>query len=165
MQRMPSTQYRELRYSKESVSILLGQRNVFRPYKVDSPTWWLAGLLLSLQGTQQGDPLGMLLFALAIQPLILRVQSKCDLELNLWYADDDTLARSIAKVAKAYQVLQEDRPKHCFPLVPQKSSLWWRTMDCVRLRLLLDSRLDIDDKAPRLRVSSLWSRHSAPTNL
>jgi hypothetical protein len=73
---MPSTQYRELRYSKESVSILLGQRDVFTPYKVDSPTWWLAGLLLSLQGTQNGPPLGMLLFVLAIQLLILSVQSK-----------------------------------------------------------------------------------------
>jgi hypothetical protein len=57
-----------------------------QPYVVAGRT-----LLLSRQGTQQGDPLGMLLFALAIQPLILRVQSECDLELNLWYANDGTL--------------------------------------------------------------------------
>jgi hypothetical protein len=31
-----------------------------------------------------------------IQPLILRVQSECDLELNLWYAGDGTLGGSIA---------------------------------------------------------------------
>jgi hypothetical protein len=56
-------------------------------------------LLLSHQGTQQGDPLGMLLFPLALQTLALHVQSESDLELNLWYADDGTLVRSIGEVA------------------------------------------------------------------
>jgi hypothetical protein len=49
-----------------------------QPYVVAGRT-----LLLSRQGTQHGDPLGMQLFALAIQPLILRVQSECDSDLNL----------------------------------------------------------------------------------
>jgi hypothetical protein len=112
-------------------------------------------MLLSRQGTQKGDPLGVLLFALAIQPLILRVQSECDLELNLWYADDSTLVGSIAEVAKAYQILKDDGPKYCFSLVPHKTSLWWRTMDCVRLRMLFDSRLDIDENDLPLPVNVL----------
>jgi Reverse transcriptase (RNA-dependent DNA polymerase) len=90
-----------------------------QPYVVAGRT-----LLLSRQGTQQGDPLGMLLSSLAIQPLILRVQSECDLELNHWYADDCTLVGSIAMVAKAYQILKDDGPKYCFSLVPHKTSLW-----------------------------------------
>jgi hypothetical protein len=49
-----------------------------QPYVVAGTT-----LLLSRQGTQQRDPLGMLLFALAIQPLVLRIQSECDLEQPL----------------------------------------------------------------------------------
>jgi hypothetical protein len=102
-------------------------------------------LLLSRQGTQQGDSLGMLLFALAIQPLILRVQSACDLELKLWYAEDGTLVGSIAEVVKAYQILKEDEPKYCSSTVPHKTSLCLRTMDCVRMRLFFDCRLDIDD--------------------
>jgi hypothetical protein len=65
-------------------------------------------LLLSRQGTQKGDPLGMLLFALDMKPLIVRVQSECDLELNLWYADDGTLVGSISEVARAYQILKEE---------------------------------------------------------
>jgi hypothetical protein len=72
----------------------------------------------------------MLLFTRAIQPLILRVQSKCDSELNRWYADDGTLVGSIAEVAKAYQILKDDGLKYFFSLVPHKTSLWWRTMDC-----------------------------------
>jgi Reverse transcriptase (RNA-dependent DNA polymerase) len=99
-----------------------------QPYVVTGRT-----LLLSRQGTQQGDPLGMLLFALAIQHLILCAQSECDLELNLWYADEGTLVGSIAEVAKAYQILKDDGPKYCFSLVPHKTSLWWRTTGCVRL--------------------------------
>jgi hypothetical protein len=96
-------------------------------------------------GNAAGDPWGIMLFALAIKPLILRVQSECDLELNLWYADDGTLVGSIAEVAKVYQILKDDGPKYSFSLVPHKTSLWWWTMDCVRLRLLFDCRLDIDD--------------------
>jgi hypothetical protein len=104
----------------------------------------LTTLLLSRQGTQQGDPLGMLLFALAIQPLVLRIQSERDLDLNLWYADDGTLVGSVAEVAKAYQILKDEGQKSCFFLVPHKTSLWWLTMDCVLLRLQFDCRLDVD---------------------
>jgi hypothetical protein len=70
----------------------------------------------------------MLPFALAIQPLILPFQSECDLELNLWYADDGSLVGSIAEVAKAHQILKDDGSKYCFFLVPLKTSLW-----CVRV--------------------------------
>jgi hypothetical protein len=42
-------------------------------------------------------------------------------------------------------MLKDNGPKYCFALVPHKTSLWWRTMDCVRLRLLFACRLDIDD--------------------
>jgi hypothetical protein len=80
-------------------------------------------LLLSHQGTQQGDPLGMLLFPLALQPLALHVQSECDLELNLWYADDGTLVRSIAEVAQAYQI-QGRRVEVLLLPGAHKSSLW-----------------------------------------
>jgi hypothetical protein len=110
-----------------------------QPYVVAGTT-----LLLSRQGMDQGDPLGMLLFALSIQPLVLRIQSECDLELNLWYADDDTLVGSVAEVAKAYQILKDEGPKYCVFLVPHKTSLWWLTMDCVLLRLLFDCRLEVD---------------------
>jgi hypothetical protein len=86
---------------------------------------------------------GILLFAQSIQPLVLRIQSECDLDLNLWYADDGTLVGSVSEVAKAYQILKDKGPKYCFVLVPHKTSLWWLTMDCVRLRLLCGCRLDI----------------------
>lgn len=53
-------------------------------------TFLVAGpeLIPSLQGTQQGDPVGMLPSALALQPD--RTREPCDLDLNLLRADDGT---------------------------------------------------------------------------
>jgi hypothetical protein len=39
-------------------------------------------------GAQQGDPCGPMIFSLAIQPIILSLDS----QLNIWYLDDGTLA-------------------------------------------------------------------------
>jgi hypothetical protein len=111
-----------------------------QPYLVAGRT-----LLLSRQGTQQGDPLGILLFALATKHLVLLVWSECELEPNLWNADDGILVGSIAEVVKAYEILNADGPKYCYFLVPHKTGLWWRTMACVLLRPLFDCRLDVDD--------------------
>ena len=41
-------------------------------------------LILSQEGTQQGDPASMLIFSLAIQPLIRRLSRECNLALNRW---------------------------------------------------------------------------------
>ena len=59
--------------------------------------------VLSQEGPQQGDPLGPLLFANAIQPMLCSLQS----ELNLGYLDDvslggpvDSVASDVAKIAR-----------------------------------------------------------------
>jgi hypothetical protein len=100
------------------------QRDFFTPYMEGQP-YVVAGrtLLLSRQGTQQRDPLGMLIYSLAVQPLILSFQSKCELELNLWYADDGNLVGSIAEIAKAYRILKDDGPTYPFALVTHKTNL------------------------------------------
>ena len=60
---------------------------VFQAYA--QPTYLFFGKesLLSKEDLQQGDPLGPLLFSLAIQDLI----SNCDSKFNMWYLDDGTL--------------------------------------------------------------------------
>ncbi|CAO2814623.1 unnamed protein product [Amaranthus hypochondriacus] len=47
--------------------------------------------LRSCQGVQQGDPLGPLLFALVLHPLVCRIRDSFDLCLQAWYLDDDTI--------------------------------------------------------------------------
>lgn len=47
---------------------------------------WLVGgvrVIQSLQGTQQGDPLGMYIFSFVQQPLFDELQEKCKLDLSV----------------------------------------------------------------------------------
>ena len=55
--------------------------------------WLVAGrrMIQSHQGPQQGNPLGMFLFSLVLQPLIDELQTKCKLDLKVWCADDGIL--------------------------------------------------------------------------
>ena len=62
----------------------------------------------SAEGTQQGDPLGPLLFALAIAPLTREVQEQCpNLVLNKWYLDDGFIMGPSAEVAKALRIIRD----------------------------------------------------------
>lgn len=49
-------------------------------------------IIQSQKGTQQGDSPSMLVFSLAIQPLVRRFSGTCTLTMNRWYAEDGTLA-------------------------------------------------------------------------
>ncbi|GJR30372.1 hypothetical protein Tco_1106604 [Tanacetum coccineum] len=44
--------------------------------------------ILSTTGVQQGDPLGPLLFALVLYPLVHRIRDCCQLLFHAWYLDD-----------------------------------------------------------------------------
>ena len=45
------------------------------------------GEILSKEGTTQGDPLGMVMFALAIVPLIMKLMEVCQMVYQVWFAD------------------------------------------------------------------------------
>ena len=86
----------------------------------------------SQAGVQQGDPLGPLLFALAVHPLVKRLaesgsQATGDaLGWTCFYLDDGLLCGSVKAVSKALKVLQEACPtlgvelnlKQCELVVP-----------------------------------------------
>ncbi|MEM7284532.1 MAG: reverse transcriptase domain-containing protein [Pseudomonadota bacterium] len=55
----------------------------------------------SAEGVQQGDPLGPMLFCLAIDSMV----KACDTEINIWYLDDGTLGGPLDEVIKAFQKL------------------------------------------------------------
>ena len=62
-------------------------------------------------GVQQGDPLGPLGFALALHPIIERIQAEVPgLLANAWYLDDGTLCGSPDNLAKAFDIVEEDGP-------------------------------------------------------
>ena len=60
----------------------------------------------SESGVQQGDPLGPLLFSLALQPLLASIKANHGLDLVFAYLDDCVLAGSISAVSEAFGELQ-----------------------------------------------------------
>ena len=53
--------------------------------------------LVSAEGTTQGDPLAMCLYALSLQPLISRLQAVTQAK-QCWFADDATGCGSIQNI-------------------------------------------------------------------
>ena len=64
------------------------------------------------EGTQQGDPLGPLLFALVLDVIVREIDSNCNLALNLWYLDDGNLVGSPEQVHKALDIIARVGPDY-----------------------------------------------------
>ena len=81
--------------------------------------------LLSETGLQQGDPLGPLLFAVALHPILCRILEEVPgVLLNAWYLDDGTLVGTYPELLKAYFILQEDCPGIGLRISLPKTVLW-----------------------------------------
>jgi hypothetical protein len=80
-------------------------------------------VIYAQRGVQQGDPLGPLLFALAIHPLLIRLKSKCDLAVA--YLDDITLKGSSEQVRDAIELVEIEGPSYGVYLSPAKTVIWW----------------------------------------
>jgi hypothetical protein len=61
---------------------------LYQCYRNPSTLFFDNHLISSSVGAQQGDPCGSMIFSLAIQPIILSLDS----QMNIWYLDDGTLA-------------------------------------------------------------------------
>ena len=59
----------------------------YSSYASSSLLFWGDQVIESAEGVQQGDPLGPLLFCLAIHPLVSQLES----EFCVWYLDDGTI--------------------------------------------------------------------------
>nr|GEX12120.1 hypothetical protein [Tanacetum cinerariifolium] len=68
--------------------------------------------LCSCQGVQQGDPLGPLLFALVLHPLICKIRNSFSLSLQAWYPDDGTIVGDTLVVGKVLEVILKDGPRY-----------------------------------------------------
>ena len=64
-------------------------------------------------GVQQGDPLGPLGFALALHPILEKIQADVPgLRVNAWYLDDGTLCGSVSDIAAALTIIEKEGPEH-----------------------------------------------------
>jgi hypothetical protein len=64
------------------------------------------GEITSSEGTTQGDPLAMAMYALAVRPLISKLQSDVPNVNQVWYADDATGAGSCEDLRSFWDSLQ-----------------------------------------------------------
>ena len=78
--------------------------------------------ILSCCGVQQGDPIGPLGFALALQPIVERIQREVPgLLINAWYLDDGTLCGSLDDLAAALSIIEAEGPPRGLLLNRSKS--------------------------------------------
>ena len=84
-------------------------------------------VLFSCKGVQQGDPLGPLLFALALHPIVTKIASECTLDINGWYLDDGSLIGKTSEVLKALKILQSESASVGLDLNLSKCELFWPT--------------------------------------
>ena len=81
--------------------------------------------LSSSSGSQQGDPLSIILFSLVLQPLINRIKDSCpNLRLNGWILDDGTLIGPKDDLQRAYDIFATSGPAVGLLLNASKSRVW-----------------------------------------
>ena len=74
---------------------------VYSVYERPSYLFYKNDILLSQEGVQQGDPLGPLLFCLAIHPLVERLKST----FKVFYMDDATIGGTPVLLMKCWKIL------------------------------------------------------------
>ncbi|XP_026417118.1 uncharacterized protein LOC113312589 [Papaver somniferum] len=84
---------------------------------------------LKAQGVQQGDPLGPLLFALILHPIMNKIASQCSLDLQAWYLDDGTIIGDTMEVLKVLNIIQFEGLHRGLHLNVHKTELFWPAAD------------------------------------
>ena len=78
--------------------------------------------LFSKEGVTHGDPLSMLIYAVALLPLAKSLKAK-ENRLQTWYADDSACIGNIKEVRSWYDQLAEQGPAYGYFPEPKKSCL------------------------------------------
>ena len=104
---------------------LYGQAS--RLYIGDTHIW-------SATGVQQGDPLGPLLFALILHPLLHKIRDSCKLLLHAWYLDDGTVIGDSEEVARVLDIIKVNGPGLGLELNIKKTEIFWPSCNGTKLR-------------------------------
>ena len=67
-------------------------------------------ILLSKEGTTQGDPLAMLMYGIGMLPLNKELSEILILAIQIWYADDSGCVGRLKEIRKWFDLLMEKGP-------------------------------------------------------
>ena len=79
--------------------------------------------LLSQEGTTQGDPLAMAIYATALTPLVKSVGTNVADVCQGWFADDSAAAGGLSPLRKWYNLLKEEGQKYGYNINETKTQL------------------------------------------
>ena len=100
-------------------------------------------LLVSKEGVTQGDPLSMLMYAVATYPLICSLKNP-DKWIQNWYADDASAAGELTNLRLWFSLLMERGPAYGYYPEPSKSCLVvGKTLKCYAEKLFVDSGIKV----------------------
>jgi ubiquitin carboxyl-terminal hydrolase 44/49 len=103
-------------------------------YSNPSSLWYFEEPLSSEEGVQQGDPLGPMLFSLALHGLVLDIAKACpDLAIHCWYLDDGCIGGTAAQIATVISLIDALGPRYGLFLAQTKSELIFHARPTVDL--------------------------------
>ena len=95
-------------------------------YGVNAKLLFYSRTIDSEEGTQQGDPLGPVLFALAVKAVSDELNSKLpDLDLNRWYLDDGYIGGKVKDVGQALKIILDTSKSIGLELRVKKTELFF----------------------------------------
>ena len=69
-------------------------------------------MILSQEGTTQGDPLAMPMYALATIPLLSKLKSNVKDVNQVWYADDASATGKVSRLREWWDLINREGPKY-----------------------------------------------------
>ncbi|GJU89220.1 putative reverse transcriptase domain-containing protein [Tanacetum coccineum] len=120
----------------------------------------VADCVLGCKSFPKGDPLGPLLFALVLHPLIHKIRDSCKLLLHAWYLDDGTVIGDSEEVSRVLDIIKVSGPGLGLELNINKTEIFWPSCNGTKLR---EGLFPVDIRRPSLGVKLLGGAVSRDT--